>query len=460
MQYIITFYPIEYAQLLFILFCVILPCYTNKRFMKIENDFDVIVIGGGPSGMLCAGRAAECGARVLLLEKNPRLGTKLLLTGGGRCNITNAIFDNDTFLSNFPDAKKYLHAPFAQFNVQDTFDFFAERDLPLVTEARNRAFPTTQKSNDVLKVLTQYLRDHSVKIQTNTNIVTIKNNDECITSVVDKNGTTYQAPYFVIATGGLAAPETGSTGDGLKFLRKIGHKTHTSNPNLVPLTTDTSWIHNLSGITWSFMKIRFVQDGKTKVRKTGKILFTHFGISGPLIINAAYEVKQLLKTGPVEAVIDLFPDTEEPDLDKKIIKLLEKNATKKMKNILPDMIFKKIALEILAMSHINLTEREAKFITRDERKNLVHTLKNLTFPITGTCGMDKAIVADGGVDLTEVNFKNMTSRIYPNLYLLGDILHINRPSGGFSLQICWTTGYVAGTDIGTNVSNNPKKIID
>jgi predicted Rossmann fold flavoprotein len=200
------------------------------------------------------------------------------------------------------------------------------------------------------------------------------------------------------------------------------------------------------------MKIRFVQNGKTKIRKTGKILFTHFGISGPLIINSAYEVKELLKNGPVEAVIDLFPDTDELSLDKKIIKLLDKNPDKKMKNILPDMIFKNIALEILELPNVKLSDKEAKFITKKERKNLVHTLKNLTFEITGTCGMDKAIVADGGVDLNEVNFKNMSSRKYSNLYLTGDILNINRPSGGFSLQLCWTTGYVAGNDIGNKIN--------
>jgi len=231
-------------------------------------------------------------------------------------------------------------------------------------------------------------------------------------------------------------------------LEKMGHKVHASNPTLVPLKTDAKWIHNLSGITWSFMKIRFVQDGKTQVRKIGKILFTHFGVSGPLIINSAIEVKRLLKKGPVEAVIDLFPDTDEKALDKKMIKLLDKHQDKKMKNVLPEMIFKNIALEILYLPHLKLSEKEAKFITKEERKSLVHTIKNLTFSISGTCGMEKAIVADGGVTLSEVDFQNMTSRKYSNLYLTGDILNINRPSGGFSLQLCWTTGFVAGNNIG------------
>lgn len=412
------------------------------------EKYDVIVIGGGPSGMMCAGRASELGATVLLLEKNHTLGNKLMLTGGGRCNITNADFNTDSFLNNFKDAKKYLHSPFSQFSIEDTFKFFESRGLPLVTEARNRVFPKTQKVQDVFDVLIKYMKEGNVTILTDTRVKSIDHNNNKITSVTTGNKREFEAKNIVIATGGLAAPETGATGDGMTFLEDLGHTVDASNPNLVPLKTDAEWIHNLSGITWSFMKIRFVQDDKTKIRKTGKILFTHFGISGPLIINSAFEVKELLKNGPVEAVIDLFPDTNEPALDKKIVKLLDKYLDKKMKNVLPEMIFKNVALEILALPNIQLSDKEAKFITKEERKNLVHTLKNLTFEITGTCGMDKAIVADGGVDLTEVNFKNMTSRKYSNLYLLGDILNINRPSGGFSLQLCWTTGFVAGSDIG------------
>ena len=419
----------------------------NMSSSNTEEKFNLIVVGGGPSGMMCAGRAAELGAKVLLVEKNASLGNKLMLTGGGRCNITNAIFDNETFLDNFPQAKKYLYSPFSQFSVADTFNFFESRGLPLVTEARQRVFPQTQKVQDVFNVLSKYMKAGKVVVKTKVRIASLEYNNKKITALLDIKNRKYLADNFVIATGGLAAPETGATGDGLKFLKNIGHTIHASNPDLVPLKSNTPWVHHLSGLTWSFMKIRFVQNKKTKLRKLGKILFTHFGVSGPLIINSAHDVKSLLEKGPVEAIIDLFPDTPEINLDKKIIKLLQQYKEKKMKNVLPIMIFKKIALEILALPQIRLSEKEAGMITRPERKKLVHTLKNLSFNISGTCGMDKAVVADGGVELSEINFQNMSSKKYSNLYLIGDILNINRPTDGFSLQLCWTTGFVAGSHL-------------
>jgi len=423
-----------------------------------QKEYDLIVIGGGPSGMIMAGRAGELGASVLVLEKNKNLGKKLKITGGGRCNITNAEFDIREFLKNFPESKEFLFSPFSKFSAKDTFAFFESKKLPLVIEARKRAFPESQKAEDVFKVLEKYIRSNKGEIKTDTQVVKINKNGDKIISVETKRGEKFFAKNFAIATGGVAAPTTGSTGDGFKWLKKLGHSIKNPNPNIVPLTTNDKWIHRLSGVTLSFMTIRFYQEGKSKLKKTGKILFTHFGVSGPLILNSAFEVKKLLDKGKVVASIDMFPDTEENALDKRILKLFEKNPNKELKNILPEFLQKNLSKEILNLPDIKLTERKANSLSKEERKKLVKKLKNLQFEITGTLGMDKAVIADGGIVLEEVNFKNMTSKNFSNLYLLGDILNINRPSGGFSLQLCWTTGWVAGSDVGEKENKKQKQI--
>lgn len=416
--------------------------------------YDLIVIGGGPSGMMCAGRAAELGARVLLLERNDELGKKLKITGGGRCNITNAEFDVRAFLAHFPKAKEFLFSPFSQFSAKDTFTFFEKKGLPLVTEARDRVFPRSQKAMDVFRVMERYVKKHNVRVRFGARVALIKQKDGGGFSVKTTTGEKFLAHTVAIATGGVAAPETGSTGDGFKILRLLGHTINTPNPNIVPLKTDAKWVYKLSGVSLSFMKLSFMQNGKAKIKKTGKVLFTHFGISGPLVLNSSYEVRELLEAGAVEAAIDLFPDTDDGDLDRKVRNLFEKHKNKKMKNVLPELLpkAKKVAETILALPDIDLMEREVHSVTREERKKLVKKMKALTFPITGTLGFDKAVITDGGVVLKEINFKNMTSRLHPNLYLLGDILNINRPSGGFSLQLCWTTGFVAGTDAGGKIN--------
>lgn len=420
-----------------------------------ERIYDLIVIGGGPSGMMAAGRAAELGARVLLLEKNKVLGKKLKITGGGRCNITNAEFDIRKFLENFPESRKFLYSPFSKFSSKDTFAFFEKRGLPLIVEERKRVFPNTQKATDVFQVMEKYVKRNGIEIKLNARVISLEKKAGRIISVKTKKSGEFFANNFVIATGGLAVPKTGSTGDGFNILKKLGHTISKPNPNIVPLTTDEKWVHSLSGTTLSFTAIRFIQDEKIKIKKTGKILFTHFGISGPLILNSAHEVRKLLSSGHVIASIDIFPDTEENGLDSRILKLFDKNKNKLAKNILAEILPFKLAEVILSLPDINLYESEVNSITKEQRKALVKKIKNLTFEITGTLGFDKAVVADGGVVLPEINFKNMTSTFYPNLYLLGDILNINRPSGGFSLQLCWTTGWVAGTDVG--MSTNAEK---
>ncbi len=415
--------------------------------MKYHPEtYDLIVIGGGPAGMMAAGTAAKNGKSVLLIEKNTDLGEKLKITGGGRCNITNYELDNRKFLEHFGEAGKFLFSPFSQFSVKDTFTFFERKKLPLVVQARNRVFPKSEKAYDVYLTLKKFIKENGVKILLGSPVYKINHRGKEITSV-DTKDTRYTAKKYIVAVGGVAAPETGSTGDGFKWLEKLGHTIHRSNPNIVPLRSNTPWVKKISGTSLSFMKISFFSDDKKAFSKTGKILFTHFGLSSPLILNSAHEVKKLLDKGPVSAEIDLFPDTDPGSLDRRILKLFEKTKNKNIKNALYELLPKKIAEVIHQMLPLSDKNKKVHSITSEERKSLVHLLKHLPLSIDGLMGMDRAVIADGGVPLEEIDTRTMQSKIIKNLYLTGDMLHVNRPSGGYSLQLCWTTGNVAGKSV-------------
>ncbi|MBT4856873.1 aminoacetone oxidase family FAD-binding enzyme [Candidatus Uhrbacteria bacterium] len=410
-----------------------------------EEEYDVIVIGGGPAGMMAAGRAGELGAKVVLIEKNERLGKKLSITGGRRCNITNAEPDDKIFLANFPESKQFLFSPFSKFNVESTFEFFEGRGLPLMVEDRKRAFPKSENAEDVCGVLEDYVAESgNVTVVLDTAVKSFVVESEKLRGVRTSVGT-FKATKIILATGGMAAPETGSTGEGLSMLANIGHTVKDPDPNLAPLRTSSKWVHKLSGTTVNDMTLRFTQSGKSQHKVRGRLLFTHFGISGPIVINSAHKVKELLKGGPLTASVDLFPDYDIGSLNTFFIELFETNKKKLLKTVLKDLLQKRLSEAILKFPGLNIGDTPAHAITKDQRKLLVHALKDMDFPITGTMGFEWSIVADGGADLSEVDFKSMTSRIYPNLYLVGDTLDINRPSGGFSLQLCWTTGWIAGS---------------
>lgn len=419
---------------------------------KKNNIWDVIIIGGGASGMMSGAIASARGKSVLILDKNKSLGEKLKITGGGRCNITNAEEDVRVFLSNYGASEQFLYSPFARFGAKDTFKYFEDRGLPLVVQARKRAFPHTERAYDVYDVLHKELLKNKVSIKNNCTVKKINFKDKSIVSV-DTNQGVFFAKSFILSTGGMSHPETGSTGDGFQFLKDLGHHIKEPTPSIVPLQVADAWVHMLAGVSLSFMKITFftedlpAQTGKKAFSKTGKVLFTHFGLSGPLILNSASKVNDLLYNGKVTATIDAYPDTNQGELSNKIIKIFDANKNKMLRTV-----FKEIAPEGTAKAIETILNKidfntKVHSITREERKYIVDTLKALPLTITNLMGYDRAVVADGGVLLEEVDMKTMGSKLFDNLYVTGDLLNINRPSGGYGLQLCWTTGYIAGNSV-------------
>jgi len=415
--------------------------------MRIHKKrYGVIVIGGGASGMMAAGRAGERGKSVLLIEKNADVGKKLDITGGGRCNITNAEFDKHAFLKNYGGAQQFLYSPLSAFGVQDTLDFFTKRGLPLVVEGKKRAFPKTQKATDVTRVMKKSLKDDNVDVLTKTAVNELRMENGRITEAVTSRGT-YFADNFIIATGGVSHPETGSTGDGFKWLASLDHTVNPPTPTIVPIKVRESWVKAQPGVTFANMKITFFGDGKKAFSKNGPLLFTHFGLSGPTILNCAGAVGQLLSEGDVTANIDMFPDLDFAELEKKLLGAIDANKNKDFKNVLEKIVPAGMARAVSGLLALTKPNIKSHSVTREERKRLVHILKSAPLTVTGLMGMDRAVISDGGVPLTEVDTKTCASLIVPNLYLTGDVLHINRPSGGYSLQMCWTTGYVAGNNV-------------
>ncbi len=408
-------------------------------------DYDVIVIGGGPSGMMAALRASERGKHVLLLEKNAQLGKKLSITGGGRCNITNAEFDLRRFLAHYGDASHFLFSPFSTFSAKDTFTFFEEHGLPLVVEERKRAFPQTKRATDVTQLLTRCLAKAKVTVRCGVIVRGLYTVNSEIRGV-ETDEMVYTAHSFVLATGGRSHASTGSTGEGINWTKKLGHTTHESSPDIVPLVVREEWVKKLSGKSLDDMKITF---GTLKERfsKRGKLLFTHFGLSGPLILNSARDVRKMLVKGPVSASIDLFPDLDVGGVREYVLQYFNTHKNQAFKNAVKALVPPGMSEPILSSFDPKLYEIKVNSISKDVRQTCADMCKALPLTVISTMGYDWAVVSDGGVDLHEIDTRTMASKLYPNLFLTGDILHISRPSGGYSLQLCWTTGWVAGSHV-------------
>ncbi len=423
-------------------------CYyrsmSNQTANPSASTWDVVVIGGGAAGMMAAGRAAELGARVILLEKNESLGKKLLITGGGRCNVTNAELDTRKFLAKFTESGKFLHSPFSQWSVQESLDFFHSRNMPTKEEAEKRVFPLSNSALSVWDTLLTYLKETKVTIQSGAQVTKIHMEKNRITSVEIRGGHLIQGKSFILATGGKSHPETGSTGEGYTWLRKLGHTVIEESAALVPIALNDTRARKAAGTSVQNAKITLFQNDIKQVQRRGNVLFTHIGLSGPGILNMSHEIGELLKYDRVMIELDILPDMGYEKVNAALQAVFKTHSNKNVRNALKDIVPTALALLVLDATKID-PELPAHSVTREARMRLLKELKHTRFEVKELLGMDKAVITAGGIALTEVDFKSMRSTKYPNLYLVGDILNINRPSGGYSLQLCWTTGFVAGT---------------
>lgn len=410
---------------------------------KVKKTWDVIVIGGGPAGLMTAARAGERGKKVLLLEKNNRPGVKLSMTGGGRCNVTNNKPDVRTMLANYKDAGKFLFSTFTQHGVTETIDWFAARGVPFHQENDGRLFPATNSAETIRNTLIAEAKKQGVAVQTNAAVANITHDSETGFTITLVSGEVLRGEACVIATGGTSKPETGSTGDGFTWASALGHTVRQDSLALVPLSLKDTWVSRVSGVSLSDIKISACSDGKKRFSRTGKLLFTHVGVSGPGILNMSSLVKDLLSKGEVILELDLFPSLDEGSLKTTLQEQLTTHSNRQLHNILSALLphaLVTIILELLSLEG----ETPGHSVRSEDRTKLMHFLKHFPLHVKGLLGADKAIVSSGGVDLTEIDFKTMGSRLVPGLYFVGDMLDIDRPSGGYSLQICWSTGYVAG----------------
>lgn len=401
--------------------------------------YDIAVIGGGAAGMMAAGKAAELGASVVLIEKNKQLGVKILITGKGRCNVTNAQ-DNLKELINFYGKNgKFLYTAFNKFHNFDVIDFFESKGLETKVERGNRVFPLSDNAKDVVVALKKYIRETEVNVRLNAPVKQIVSSSEKIEKVILESGEEILADKFIITTGGKSYPQTGSTGDAYAWLKKLGHKIITPKPALTPIVVKEKLVKELAGLSLKNVEISLWNEKKLAAF-FGEALFTHNGLSGPIILNLSNLVdlkeKQTLK-------IDFKPALDRQKLDLRIRKDFEEQSSKIFKNSLAGLLPKKLIPIFIQLSGIDENKKVAE-ISKVERKNLLKTFKEFELTVTGLIGYEKAIVTAGGVDLKEINPKTMQSKKYENLYFAGEVIDMDGPTGGYNLQVAWSTGFLAG----------------
>lgn len=412
----------------------------------------VIVIGGGPAGMMAAITAAEAGNKVILLEKMERLGRKLLITGKGRCNITSSL-PIDDFIQNTPGNGQFLYSCFKNYTNKDIIQFLKSQGLEVKEERGNRIFPVTDKSLDVLECFKKRLKELNVEIIYNVRVTEVmRKNGQGNLQVKTEDNKLFDAQKIILATGGKSYPLTGSTGDGYEIAEKLGHTVTKIRPSLVPLECyDKNTSKSLQGLSLRNVKIELknIENNKVIYEDFGEMLFTHFGVSGPTILSGSAHlvryknIDELLKNKKIILKIDFKPALSEEKLDERILRDFSEFKNKQFKNSLDKLLPQKLIPVIIEKSKIN-PDKKVNEISKQERKNLVKLLKNFELTISNFRPIDEAIITSGGINIKEINPKTMESKLVPGLYFTGEIIDVDSYTGGFNLQIAYSTGYTAG----------------
>ncbi len=411
----------------------------------------VIVIGGGPAGMMSAITSAENGNKVILLEKMQSLGRKLLITGKGRCNITSSLPINE-FIQNTPGNGQFLYSCYKNYTNLDIIEFLKKQGLKVKEERGNRIFPVTDKSLDVLECFKKRLKQLNIDIRYNTKVIEILAKENILQVKTQNN--TFEAEKVILATGGKSYPLTGSTGDGYKIAERLGHTITQIKPSLVPLESyEKNICKELQGLSLKNVKIEIVNLENQKIiyEDFGEMLFTHFGVSGPIILSSSAHlvryknIQELLRNRKVILKIDFKPALSEKKLDERILRDYSELKNKQFKNSLNKLLPQKLIPIIIKKSNIN-PEKKVNEITKEERRNIIKILKNFEIYISGFRPIEEAIITSGGINIKEINPKTMESKIVSGLYFAGEIIDVDSYTGGFNLQIAYSTGYTAGKD--------------
>ena len=407
---------------------------------------NVIVVGGGAAGMMAAVFAARNGQNVQLLEKNEKLGKKLFITGKGRCNITNAADIEDLFTAVISNPK-FLYSGFYSFTNQQVIDFFEELGVKTKIERGERVFPVSDHSSDVIAAFSRELKSLGVSVSLHTEVRELLCEQDKVCGVLLTNGKKMKADAVIVATGGISYPSTGSTGDGYRFAKETGHRVTELLPSLVPMEVRQWYAKELQGLSLRNIEIR-ITDGKKKLyEEFGEMLFTHYGVTGPVILSASSVVGKTLRKKELTLHIDLKPALSEEQLDKRILREFDANHNKQYKNSIDSLFPAKLKPVMIELSEIE-PEKNVNEITKEERQRLVHLIKDFTMTLTGLRGYNEAIITKGGISVKEIDPGTMESKKMKGLYFAGEVLDLDAVTGGYNLQIAWSTGYLAGINAG------------